>query len=92
MSRQKSERRRGPISSPTQFVDRQLFVDLLAGVGRLRDFSKYIYISMGGKFLEDHRALQMALDVSELISIDANPEVVARQDFNKPVRLHEMSA
>ena len=69
---------------PNKFVDRQLFVDLLARVGRLRDFSKYVYISMGGKFLEDHRALHMALDVSELISIDASPEIVARQDFNKP--------
>jgi hypothetical protein len=69
---------------PNKFVDRQLFVDLLARVSRLRDFSKYVYISMGGKFLDDHRALHMALEVTELISIDASPEVVARQDFNKP--------
>ena len=69
---------------PNKFVDRQLFVDVLARVGRLRDLSKYVYVSMGGKFLDDHLALHMALEVRELISIDASPDVVARQDFNKP--------
>ncbi len=69
---------------PNKFVDRQLFIDLLSRVGQIRPLANYVYSSMGGKFLEDHRALHMATELRELVSIDENERVVARQNFNKP--------
>lgn len=69
---------------PNKYVDRQLFINLLSRIDRIRSMSGYVYISMGGKFLEDHRAIHLALDIEKMYSFDLDQNTVNRQNFNKP--------
>lgn len=66
-------------------IDRNLFIDLLARVGRYRNISDYAYIGFGGPFLEDFKVLHSQLRLSNMTSIEADSEVTKRQEFNKPL-------
>jgi len=66
-------------------IDRNLFIDLLARIGRYRHISEYEYIGFGGPFLEDFKMLHAALRLRHMVSLERNDEVVKRQNFNKPL-------
>lgn len=70
---------------PSKAVERNLFVDLLARIGRHSNISAYAYYSLGGPFLEDFKLVHAALRISNLTCIEENLEVVKRQRFNAPV-------
>jgi hypothetical protein len=69
---------------PNKYVDRQIFVDLLNRLDRVRPLSRSVYVSMGGKFLDDHRAIRFSFDLAGSVSIEKFARVVPRQNFNKP--------
>lgn len=66
-------------------IERNLFVDLLARVGRYVNISNYSYIGFGGPFLEDFKHLHSALRISKMISLEMDPNVYKRQMFNRPI-------
>lgn len=70
-----------------KFVDRRIFVDLLSHISRWRPADDYVYLSMGGNSLEDHKLVHAQLGLKKLISIDKSAHVVARQKFNRPVEV-----
>jgi hypothetical protein len=65
-------------------IERGLFIELLARVGRVKNISDYTYIGFGGPFLEDFKALHAALRITKMISIEMDPNVCRRQAFNSP--------
>lgn len=67
-------------------VERNLFVDQLAIVGRVHNISAYTYIGFGGPFLEDFKALHAELRITRMISIDKSANVIRRQKFNFPAK------
>jgi hypothetical protein len=69
---------------PNKFIDRQMFLDLLARVVIAKGAEKYIYISMGGRHLVDHYAIYNRLGVDALYSFDKDANEVKRQKFNRP--------
>jgi hypothetical protein len=69
---------------PNKFIDRQLFVELLARALIPRGSDRYIYLSMGGNHLIDHYAIYNSLGIQAQFSFDLNPNAVARQKFNRP--------
>ncbi len=69
---------------PAKNVDRRVFVDLLARSERYLTLADATYVSMGGYPMTDHRMIHRRLDIENLVSIDGDPEVVQRQNFNKP--------
>jgi hypothetical protein len=69
---------------PNKFIDRQMFIELLARLIVPRGSEKYIYASMGGRHLVDHYAIYNQLGVDALFSFDKNSNEVARQKFNRP--------
>lgn len=69
---------------PNKYVDRQIFVDLLNRLDRVHPLSRSVYVSMGGKFLDDHKAIRFAFDLAGSVSIEKFARVVPRQNFNKP--------
>lgn len=69
---------------PNKYVDRQIFIDLLHRLDRVRSLTRSVYVSMGGKFLDDHRAIRFAFDLLGSVSIEKFDRVVPRQNFNKP--------
>jgi hypothetical protein len=70
---------------PNKFIDRQIFLDLLARVVPLRPDGDYIYVSMGGKHLVDQEAVYRRVGIRHLYSFDGDAGVVARQQCNKPL-------
>jgi hypothetical protein len=71
-------------------IDRSLFIDLLARINRYRNISDYSYIGFGGPFLEDFKVLHSALRIRNMISIESDKNVMARQKFNQPVSCVEI--
>jgi hypothetical protein len=69
---------------PNKYVDRQIFIDLLHRLDRVRPLYRSVYVSMGGKFLDDHKAIRFAFDLAGSVSIEKFGRVVPRQNFNKP--------
>lgn len=70
---------------PNKFIDRQIFLDLLARVVPLRPDGDYIYVSMGGKHLVDQESVYRRVGIRHLYSFDGDAGVVARQQCNKPI-------
>lgn len=69
---------------PNKYVDRQIFIDLLHRLDRIHPLAASVYVSMGGKFLDDHKAVRFAFDLAGSVSIEKFAGVVPRQNFNKP--------
>lgn len=67
-------------------IDRNLFIDLLNRIGRVKNISDYEYIGFGGPFLEDFKALHAALRINRMQSIEGNANTHARQNFNSPFK------
>lgn len=82
---------------PNKAVDRSLFLDLLNRVGRTSfNISGYQYIGFGGPFMEDFKAVHSATRISNMVCIERDPIVQARQKFNSPLNcvdfiLHDSS-
>lgn len=70
---------------PHKAVDRRLFVDLLGRSQRWRSLANAAYISMGAYPLEDHKLIHRVLGMRKLIAFDYDPEIVKRQNFNRPL-------
>ena len=72
---------------PNKAVERALFLDLLNRLGRTSfNISEYQYVGFGGPFMEDFKALHMATRISDMICIERDPVVQARQKFNCPLK------
>lgn len=65
-------------------IERNLFVDMLARVGRVRNISDYEYIGFGGPFLEEYKALHAGLRMSKMLSLEGDSNTFLRQQFNRP--------
>lgn len=67
---------------PNKFVERHLFVDLLAILCNGFPVERFAYVSMGGPQLEDHRLIHQRLGLKCLISLESDETVYKRQLFN----------
>ena len=65
-------------------IERNLFIDLLARIGRVKNISEYTYSGFGGPFLEDFKAIHSALRLTKMHSIEMDANVWRRQAFNSP--------
>ncbi|MBV6887099.1 O-methyltransferase [Xanthomonas euvesicatoria] len=72
---------------PNKAVERALFLDLLNRIGRTAfNISGYQYVGFGGPFMEDFKAVHMATRISDMVCIERDSVVQARQKFNCPLR------
>lgn len=71
---------------PNKAVERQLFVELLRRLehGLPQRFSDYCYYGFGGTYMEDFRLSQRHLGLERMVSIEEDPNALARQKFNRP--------
>jgi hypothetical protein len=61
-----------------------MFLELLSRLIGGRGPESYVYVSMGGRHLVDHRAVYGKLGIRALFSFDMDANQVARQKFNRP--------
>lgn len=70
---------------PNKFIDRRLFLEVLDFVRIWNGPARYIYASMGGRFLEDFKLIDERFPVDRMISIELDPATWVRQKFNCPL-------
>jgi hypothetical protein len=66
-------------------VERNLFIELLRKLNNYINISDYVYIGFGGPFLEDFKQLHTALKINDMVSLEVDHNVHARQKFNMPI-------
>lgn len=66
-------------------IERNLFIDLLRRLNNYINISDYVYVGFGGPFLEDFKQIHNLLKVNRMISLEVDPNVHARQNFNRPL-------
>jgi hypothetical protein len=69
---------------PNKFVERALFIDILAHVNRYKPISEYLYISFAGPYLEDFKAIHASFGNRKMLSLEQLDWVYRRQQFNVP--------
>ena len=74
---------------PNKFVERQAFLDIIDFVRIWNGSGRYLYASMGGRFLEDLRVVEERFGIERLISFETDEQTHRRQQFNRPNRLIE---
>lgn len=72
-----------------KYIERQLFLDLLSRIHRVRSLSKHSYIGFGGPSLEDFKIVHSYFDIKKMVSIEEDIEIYKRQKFNMPVKCIE---
>lgn len=79
-----------------KYVERQLFLDAIDYVRVWNGPSSYVYVSMGGKFLEDFRQVNERFAIEHMVSLEGDQETYRRQVFNNPLGFiecrHEMTS
>jgi len=68
-----------------KFVERQLFLDILDFVRVWNGPSKYLYASMGGRFLEDFKLINDRFAIERMVCIELDETTARRQAFNCPL-------
>ncbi len=68
---------------PNKFVERQLFLDVLDFVRVWDGPSRYVYVSMGGRFLEDFKLINDRFAIEQMISIESDETTWKRAAFNR---------
>jgi hypothetical protein len=67
-----------------KYVDRELFLESLGLVDRVRAVRDYLYVSFGGPYLEDFKVVHAAFGNEHMLSLEQEEWVFARQKFNLP--------
>ena len=69
---------------PNKFVERQLFLECLERLAFAKEISNYVYVSMGGRFLQDFQMMHSRFNLKDLVSIESDDITYDRQVFNRP--------
>lgn len=69
---------------PNKFVERALFIDILAHINRYSPISDYLYVSFAGPYLEDFKVIHAAYGNRKMLSLEQSEWVYRRQQFNVP--------
>jgi hypothetical protein len=67
-----------------KYVERQLFVEILSHLDRVRRIRDYVYVGFGGPYMEDFKLLHSTFGISRMISLEELEWVLPRQRFNQP--------
>jgi hypothetical protein len=67
-----------------KYVERQLFMELLARFCRWQDISDYLYIGFGGVYFEEFKLLHTRFRVQKMISLEREQWMLSRQVLNNP--------
>lgn len=66
-----------------KFIERQLFLDVLDAARVWNGPSQYVYVAMGGRFLEDFKLVNDRFAIEHMFSIESDRITCDRQAFNR---------
>lgn len=67
-------------------IQRDLVFDGLRRLGAILDFESYTYVGFGSVWFIEYETVHRQLGIVDMISLEADPAVVRRAEFNKPYR------
>lgn len=70
---------------PNKAVDRELFLSLLGRLSAKLRLENYLYIGLGGPFLEDFRLIHARIGIDKMVCVEREEAVHRRQSFNRPI-------
>lgn len=71
---------------PNKYVDRYLFIACLSRIERMIDLKKHRYIGFGSYLFDDFKQIHDHLNISSMISLEADPVVFRRARYNTPYK------
>lgn len=71
---------------PNKHVDRYLFIECLSRIGNVVSLKSHRYIGFGSYLFDDFRQVHDKLNISTMISLEADPVVFRRAVYNTPYR------
>jgi hypothetical protein len=74
---------------PNKAVERFLWMEALDHVNKWTPLIDFVYVSMGGRYLEDFKLVHSRFGTRRLYSIEMDEVAYNRQVFNKPISLLE---
>ena len=71
---------------PNKYVDRFLFVNCLSKIGSVINLNAHRYIGFGSYLFDDFKLVHDQLNISSMVSLEANPAVFHRACYNTPYK------
>ena len=71
---------------PNKYVDRYLFVNCLNRVNSVIDLKTHRYIGFGSYLFDDFKQVHDILNISSMISLEADPTIFRRARYNAPYK------
>lgn len=71
---------------PNKYVDRYLFAASLDRLNTFLKLKRYRYVGFGSYMFDDFKLLHDRLDITSMVSLEADPEVCKRAKYNKPYK------
>lgn len=71
---------------PNKYVDRFLFVNCLNRIGSVIDLKSHRYIGFGSYLFDDFKQVHDVLNISNMISLEADPVIFRRACYNAPYK------
>ena len=69
---------------PNKSIDRHIMIEAILRLEKHASLDEFTYFGLGGPYLEDFRALYDACQDIQMVSIERDENVFARQQFHKP--------
>lgn len=69
---------------PNKSIDRSLFCQTLLGLSQKYPISKYTYTGFGSFLFDEFKLFHDELHISNMVSLEVDPLVYTRAEFNKP--------
>lgn len=71
---------------PNKYIDRCLFVNVLNCLSKPYSLHEYQYIGFGSFQFDDFKLIHTYLGISKMISLESDPLICSRAEFNKPLK------
>lgn len=71
---------------PNKYIDRNLFINCLSRIGSIINIKSHRYIGFGSYTFDDFKQVHEVLNISSMISLEADPYVFQRACFNAPYK------
>lgn len=69
---------------PNKYIDRSIFLQNLLCLNKIYPLEKHSYIGFGSYLFADFKLIHETLNITDMISLECDPDVYERAKFNKP--------
>lgn len=71
---------------PNKYIDRNLFIHVLNCLSNPLNLHDYQYVGFGSFQFDDFKMIHHYLGISDMLSLESDPAICKRAEFNKPLK------